>query len=155
LADNLNPTLSGIAHSERTPPHLRVSGSELFGIQSWVALPKKYEESDPAFTHHRTDDLPIVEGDGKRVRLITGSLYGAHSPVHTLSEMFYADIMLAKGAHLPIPTEHEDRAAYIVEGTVGQHCAYIGGGIGSNDLLESSLGCDPTPLATASRAREF
>jgi hypothetical protein len=52
-------------------------------------------------------------------------------------------------------TEHEDRAAYIVEGTVGQHCAYIGGGIGSNDLLESSLGCDPTPLATASRAREF
>src|ERR1044072_7443846 len=28
----------GIAHSERTPPELR-SGSKLFGIQSWVALP--------------------------------------------------------------------------------------------------------------------
>lgn len=109
---------NGIAHSERTPPHLRVSGSKLFGIQSWVALPKRYEESDPAFNHHGTDELPIVEGDGKRMRLITGSLYGTHSPVRTLSEMFYADIMLAEGARLPIPTEHEDRAAYIVEGSV-------------------------------------
>lgn len=109
---------SGIAHSERTPPQLRLSGSELFGIQSWVALPKRYEESGPTFTHHGTDELPVVEGDGKRMRLITGSLYGAHSPVHTLSEMFYADIMLEAGARLPIPTEHEDRAAYIVEGMV-------------------------------------
>ena len=109
---------SGIAHSERTPPDLRLSGSELFGIQSWVALPKRHEESDPTFIHHGTDELPIVEGDGKRMRLIAGSLYGAHSPVRTLSEMFYADIMLMEGAQLSIPTEHEERAAYIVEGSV-------------------------------------
>ena len=109
---------SGIAHSERTPPHMRLSGSELFGIQSWVALPKRHEESVPAFAHYGADELPIVEGDGKRVRLITGSLYGAQSPVHTLSEMFYADITLVEGARLPIPTEHEERAAYIVEGSV-------------------------------------
>src|ERR687890_2331349 len=37
----------GIAHSERTPQESRPLGSELFGIQSWVALPKRYEESDP------------------------------------------------------------------------------------------------------------
>ena len=109
---------SGIAHSERTPPHLRLSGSELFGIQSWVALPKSYEETNPGFTHHGTNELPLVEGDGKRMRLIAGSLYGAHSPVHTLSAMFYADIMLAEGARLAIPNEHEERAAYIVAGSV-------------------------------------
>ncbi|HEX6043891.1 MAG TPA: pirin family protein [Pyrinomonadaceae bacterium] len=109
---------SGIAHSERTPPHMRLSGSELFGIQSWVALPKRYEESAPAFAHHGADELPVVEGEGKRMRLITGSLYGARSPVHTLSEMFYADITLVEGARLPIPTEHEERAVYVVEGSV-------------------------------------
>ena len=109
---------SGIAHSERTPPQMRLSGSELFGIQSWVALPKRYEESVPAFVHYGADELPIVEGDGKHMRLITGSLYGAQSPVHTLSEMFYADITLAEGARLPIPTEHEERAGYVVEGSV-------------------------------------
>jgi redox-sensitive bicupin YhaK (pirin superfamily) len=108
----------GIAHSERTPQEMRLSGSQLFGIQSWVALPKKYEDSDPAFVHHGADELPVVESDGKRVRLITGSLYGAQSPVHTFSDMFYADITLVEGAHLPVPAEHEERAAYIVQGSV-------------------------------------
>ena len=67
---------SGIAHSERTPLEIRLSGSELFGIQSWVALPKRYEESAPSFAHYSADKLPIVEGDGKCVRLINESLYG-------------------------------------------------------------------------------
>jgi redox-sensitive bicupin YhaK (pirin superfamily) len=108
----------GISHSERTPQEMRLLGSELFGIQSWVAIPKRYEESDPAFAHHGTSELPVIESEGKHVRLITGSLYGAQSPVQTLSEMFYADVTLVEGARLPIPSEHEERAAYIVEGSV-------------------------------------
>jgi hypothetical protein len=109
---------SGIAHSERTPQEMRVAGSNLFGIQSWVALPLKEEESEPAFAHHDAGELPVVEGEGKRVRLIAGSLYGAHSPVKTLSEMFYADAKLEACARLPVPAEHEERAAYVVEGSV-------------------------------------
>ncbi len=34
----------GIAHSERTPAALRTKGTQLFGIQSWIALPKGAEE---------------------------------------------------------------------------------------------------------------
>jgi hypothetical protein len=109
---------SGIAHSERTPPPLRATGSNLFGIQSWVALPTGVEETEPAFAHHDVAKLPVVEGEGKRVRLITGSLYGARSPVRTLSEMFYADAELEAGARLPVPVDHEERAAYVVEGAV-------------------------------------
>src|SRR2546425_572866 len=48
----------GIAHSERTPPELRPSGSRLFGIQAWVALPRRHEEIDPAFVHHGAAELP-------------------------------------------------------------------------------------------------
>ena len=108
---------SGIAHSERTPLEMR-QGSTLFGIQSWVALPSRDEEVGPAFAHHSGDELPIEEGEGKRVRLIAGSLYGMRSPVQTLSEMFYADITLLPGARLPVPVEHEERAAYVVEGSL-------------------------------------
>ena len=108
----------GIAHSERTPSELRRGESELFGIQSWVALPLKDEESAPDFFHHDASELPVVEGEGKRVRLIAGSLYGARSPVRTLSEMFYADATLAPDAVLPLSTEHEERAFYVVEGSV-------------------------------------
>ena len=108
----------GIAHSERTPQELRQAGSKLFGLQSWVALPQRYEESDPNFAHHGSGELPVVEGECKRVRLIAGSLYGARSPVRALSEMFYADARLESGALLPLPTDYEERAAYIVEGSV-------------------------------------
>ncbi|HEX7316834.1 MAG TPA: pirin family protein [Pyrinomonadaceae bacterium] len=108
----------GIAHSERTPSESRHEESELFGIQSWVALPLKDEESEPDFSHHQSSELPVVEGEGKRVRLIAGSLYGARSPVRTLSEMFYADATLAPGALLDVPVEYEERAAYVVEGSV-------------------------------------
>lgn len=108
----------GIAHSERTPPEARRVGSGLFGVQSWVALPSGGEESEPDFAHYGAEELPVVEGEGKRVRLVAGSLYGSRSPVRTTSEMFYADAALAPGAVLSLPPEHEERAAYVVEGTV-------------------------------------
>ena len=110
---------SGIAHSERTPrEEVLNANAELFGIQAWVALPARDEETDPSFTHHDKRSLPIVEGEGKQVRLICGSLYGARSPVRTLSEMFYADVMLDAGAILPLPAEYEERAVFVVEGTI-------------------------------------
>jgi hypothetical protein len=108
----------GIAHSERTPQGLRLTGSELFGIQSWVALPLKYEEAEPAFAHHGASELPFFEGEGKRVRLIAGSLYGSRSPALTLSEMFYADAALDAGARIEVTADYEERAAYVVEGSI-------------------------------------
>jgi hypothetical protein len=64
----------GIAHSERTPPELRSIGTKLFGIQSWVALSAKDEETEPGFVHYGSDDLPVLEDEGKVVRVIAGSL---------------------------------------------------------------------------------
>jgi redox-sensitive bicupin YhaK (pirin superfamily) len=108
----------GIAHSERTPPEQRDGRGELFGIQAWVALPRRDEERDPAFSHHQKADLPLISGEGKDVRLIAGSLYGARSPVPTFSEMFYADCALEPGASLPLDAAHEERGAYVVDGTL-------------------------------------
>lgn len=108
----------GIAHSERTPQEMRTTGSELFGIQSWVALPTQYEETAPTFAHHGANELPVIEDQGKRVRLICGSLYGASSPVRLLSDMFYAEVILEGDARLQAPTDYEERAAYLVEGSI-------------------------------------
>jgi len=109
---------SGIAHSERTPPELRQTGSALFGLQSWVALPTRDEETKPTFAHHDAAELPILQGEGKRVRLIAGSLFGVRSPVVTRSELFYADVELEAGARLQLQAEHEERAIYIVAGSI-------------------------------------
>jgi redox-sensitive bicupin YhaK (pirin superfamily) len=108
----------GIAHSERTAMEARTTDNSLFGIQMWVALPKRHEETAPAFAHHPSGDLPLIEGEGKRVRLIVGSLYGAEAPVKTFSPMFYADAALEAGARLELPAEYEERAIYIAQGRI-------------------------------------
>jgi redox-sensitive bicupin YhaK (pirin superfamily) len=108
----------GIAHSERTAAGMREKESSLFGIQSWVALPRRFEETEPQFTHHAAEALPVVSGEGKKVRLIAGALYGARAPVATLSELFYADADVEASARLPLPAAYEERAAYIVSGAV-------------------------------------
>src|SRR3954465_6924865 len=103
----------GIAHSERTDPALGVRDSRLFGIQSWVALPKPQEEAEPAFVHHPSATLPVAEEDGMRLRLIAGTGWSLAAPVATASPLFYADAVLAPGAVLPLPEEHEERGAYV------------------------------------------
>jgi redox-sensitive bicupin YhaK (pirin superfamily) len=108
----------GIAHSERTPPAIRASGGTLAGMQSWIALPKDDEETAPSFAHHGAAALPVVDGEGRRVRVLIGTIYGARSPVRTFSETLYADVSLTSGATLPVPAEPEERALYLVEGTV-------------------------------------
>jgi redox-sensitive bicupin YhaK (pirin superfamily) len=108
----------GIVHSERTPPAIRASGGTLAGLQSWIALPKDDEETAPSFAHHGAAALPVVDGEGRRVRVLIGTIYGARSPVRTFSETLYADVSLTSGATLPVPAEPEERALYLVEGTV-------------------------------------
>jgi redox-sensitive bicupin YhaK (pirin superfamily) len=108
----------GIAHSERTDAALRTRANRLFGIQSWVALPRAAEELPPHFVHHAATALPELSDGGTRLRLIAGEGWGVRSPVVTHSPLFYADADLAPGASLPLPEEHEERGAYVVQGAV-------------------------------------
>ncbi len=108
----------GIVHSERSSPEARQRPQGLFGLQLWVALPEAQEEREPSFAHYGAASLPVLEGEGKSVRVVAGTLFGKSSPVATLSPLFYADATLSAGASLPLETEHEERAAYLVEGAV-------------------------------------
>lgn len=109
---------SGIVHSERSDPELRRAAHDAYGLQLWVALPKKHEETAPRFAHHGKATLPTVDGDGVQARIIAGSAFGKTSPVETLSDLFYADVTLAPGARLSLDAVHEERAAYLLEGSV-------------------------------------
>ncbi|MBW4983981.1 pirin family protein [Mameliella sp. CS4] len=108
----------GITHSERTDDATQAGPMPFFGIQTWVALPKDQEDSAPDFIHAPADALPVLDGEGKQVRLILGNAWGERAPVRTPSEMFYADAVLQPGASLPLPDEHEDRGVYVVEGAI-------------------------------------
>ncbi|WP_270729293.1 pirin family protein [Shimia sp. Alg240-R146] len=109
---------NGVTHSERTSEETRKAPSNLFGIQTWIALPEDREDDPAMFEHHGKDALPLLEGEGKEVRLILGNAWGERAPVTMMSETFYADVLLQAGAKLPMPDDHEDRGLYVSEGSV-------------------------------------
>jgi len=111
----------GIVHSERSDNELRQRRQKLYGLQIWVALPRRYEETDPDFTHYAADLLPQIEGEGKTVRVIAGSLFGRASPVKTFSKLFYGDTVCRPGASLSLNNEYEERGIYLLEGAVDIH----------------------------------
>ncbi|HKJ73688.1 MAG TPA: pirin family protein [Alphaproteobacteria bacterium] len=108
----------GIVHSERSDAELRKEKERLHGLQLWVALPKAHEEAEPDFTHYPGADLPAMEGEGIKSRIIAGSALGLTSPVKTYSDLFYLDVALDAGARIALDAEHEERAGYIIEGKV-------------------------------------
>lgn len=115
---NLMSAGKGIVHSERTSQKVRQTPSRLFGIQSWLAQPKTLEDSEPRFIHHSREELPLVEGEGKKVKVLLGQAYGAASPAATDWDTLYLDVHLEAGASLPVPVEAEERAVYPLFGTV-------------------------------------
>ena len=106
----------GIVHSERTSDAGNPPGAELFGIQTWVALPKSHEEIEPAFAHHARVELPEVAGNGFWGRIILGSCFGRSSPVATFADPVYVDCRLDAGSRLLLPAEIEERAVSTVSG---------------------------------------
>ena len=107
----------GITHSERTDPLVRQGPHDLFGVQTWLALPEDREEMAPAFEHFGKPDLPMLEAEGKRVRLILGTAWGEKAPVSTFGGVFYADAVLEAGARIPMPRDREDRGLQVLAGS--------------------------------------
>lgn len=115
---NLMTAGGGIVHSERTSEEQRAKGPRLFGIQAWAALPKSHEEGMPEFAHYDVAALPRITGEGKRVRLIMGSLYGQTSPAAFPHPCFYAEAVLAPGATLPLDPDYDERGVFVASGEI-------------------------------------
>jgi redox-sensitive bicupin YhaK (pirin superfamily) len=147
-AMNLMTAGRGIAHSERTPVEERRSGQNMFGIQSWIALPQADEEIAPSFQHFAAEGLPVVEDRGVWARVIAGSAFGRTSPVGMLSEWLYAEVVLEPGASAPLDPGHEERAIYVVEGEI----EIAGDRFAAPQLLIFRPG-DAITVRAASRAR--
>lgn len=115
-AVNLMTAGKGIVHSERSPDEERAKDKKLSAIQTWLALPERHEEMDPAFEHVPADDMPVIDHAGARARIIMGSLWGQRAPVTTYAQTIYADIQLAPGSAVPIDPEADERAIYVAGG---------------------------------------
>ena len=115
-AINLMTAGKGIVHSERSPPETRAVGPSFYGMQTWLALPDGKEELDPAFDHVPGTELPLVESDRARARVLMGTLWGATAGTPCHSPTIYADVELDPGGSVPVDADADERAIMVVGG---------------------------------------
>ncbi len=115
---NLMTAGSGIVHSERTGHDVRQNPSRLYGIQSWIAQPQKYEDGSAKFDHTPESNLPTFDVDGTKGRIILGEFQGVVSPIKTQWETLYVDLHLDSGKQIQIPSTTEERAIYVLDGQI-------------------------------------
>jgi hypothetical protein len=120
----------GIVHSERTPRPARAAGENIHGIQSWVALPDGQEDVEPSFAHYPASAIPQHALDGVTLSVIAGEAMGLRSPVTTLWPTLYIHARFMPEALMEVPSEHDERAVYVVHGELA---------IGAEKLTEGQL----------------
>ena len=107
---------AAIAHIERTPEPFLSAGSDIHGLQVWLASPTEHEQGPGYYSYHPADSLPVSDTLGVRICLIAGSGFCLTSPVPVLSPTLYADVQMQTATTLVFPAEHEERAVYVLEG---------------------------------------
>ena len=109
----------GIVHSERAPPDLVGTTYGIHGLQLWAALPKAFEEVEPAFIHTPAAAIPAWTAPGVRARVLIGKAFGHESPVRTFVETLYLDVAAEADGSLTLPWNREtpnlERAVYSVD----------------------------------------
>lgn len=107
---------SAIAHVERTPEALLAENFEMHGLQVWLASPKEHEQGPGHYSHHPANTLPVSDNLGVTIRMIAGTGFCLESQVPVLSPTLYAELHLQTATSLLIPTEHQQRALYVLDG---------------------------------------
>jgi redox-sensitive bicupin YhaK (pirin superfamily) len=108
----------GIVHSERTTGADLAGDMKMEGIQAWIGLPAADEETDPSFAHHAAHDLPVFDRGGVKYRIIAGTAFGETAPVRVFSPIFYLHGEAPAGSVIDLPGDHDERAVYVVSGTL-------------------------------------
>ncbi|MBI1339747.1 pirin family protein [bacterium] len=108
----------GIVHTERSPPAERARGHRIHAVQTWVALPRAFEECAPSFAHHPASELPKIDISGLKVTLIAGEAFDRTSPVAFPAPILLMAIEAQSASRVELPKAQE-LAVYAVRGDLG------------------------------------
>ncbi len=109
---------SGVTHTERS--HLDDPSGErlIHGLQTWVALPGEFEETEPSFQHASAKDIPSETYGSSTIRVAVGSGWGVDSPVTASSPLLLAEIALHPESRVPVSSQLPELAVLSLSGDV-------------------------------------
>ena len=74
---------AGVIHSEMPARDIMERGGKMHGFQIWVNLPREKKMTQPRYQEYANENLPVVDGGGRWVRVIAGEFEGRTSPIET------------------------------------------------------------------------
>jgi redox-sensitive bicupin YhaK (pirin superfamily) len=103
----------GIIHSEMP----EMTNGLVWGYQLWLNLPAADKMVEPRYQDIGPDQIPIVEREGARVKIITGEYQGTNGPAQTRIPALYLDVELSPSSTFrhTVP-DSLATLAYVVEG---------------------------------------
>jgi hypothetical protein len=105
----------GILHEEM--PRRGPDGG-IYGFQLWVNLPAALKMTAPRYQEVKAGDIPSVEKEGAKVRIVAGEVLGVRGPVTEIAaDPLYIEVSLDPGAEFVqnVPGGHT-AIAYVFEG---------------------------------------
>jgi redox-sensitive bicupin YhaK (pirin superfamily) len=107
---------SGIIHQEMPQKY----NGLMRGFQLWVNLPAKKKMIDPKYRGIEREQIPTIQKDGLKIKVIAGRVDGTEGPVRDLAiDVEYFDIELAAGKALEHSLPKNYTAfAYVVDGSI-------------------------------------
>ena len=133
----------GIIHSEMPEQE----DGQVWGYQLWVNLPQKYKMTEPRYQDIPAEKIPVVEENGRMVKIIAGEYDGVEGPAESFFPISYFDVTLEANSSFrhPEPT-NMNGFIYCYEGevSVGPEETKVPVGrlavMGDGDTVELSAG---------------
>jgi redox-sensitive bicupin YhaK (pirin superfamily) len=133
----------GIIHSEMP----QQENGRMRGFQLWINLPAREKMKPAGYRDIQADEIPVVDVDDAKVKLVAGKLGGTTAPVSGGStDPIYWDVSLP--AEKTFSQEIKDKTVYLYpfEGSVEVEDrvlkAHQGGVLGSGDTVKVKAGPD-------------
>ena len=103
----------GIIHSEMPEQ----TDGLAWGYQLWLNLPAKFKMTEPKYQDLPSENLPVVEKDGKKVKILAGEYDGSKSPGKSFIPFTYLDVKLEPGKAFTHPAPNDQNAfIYVISG---------------------------------------
>ena len=101
---------AGVIHSEMPSQKMMQNGGRMHGFQIWINLPREKKLSQPRYQEYNANELPVVSGNGRWIRVIAGELDGKRSPIETTVPTTMMHVKLDAGASARIPIAERSNA---------------------------------------------
>lgn len=108
----------GIVHAEGMQEN-RQESETVHGLQLWISLPARDKFIEPDFFHYASENLPVIEFQGAKIKILAGELSGIQSPVKSLSPALLFEVHLPTESTLKLPVKVGDTAGiYVISGEI-------------------------------------